>query len=68
MKVIYGTLIFFFYFIKYPVVIFVPVSYFSLDYPNNSIMNVLWCISLILIFKDWFFPHEKPQNCKGIQK
>jgi hypothetical protein len=68
MKVIYGTLIFFFYFIKYPVVIFVPVSYFSLDYPNNSIMNILWCISLILIFKDWFFSHEKPQNCKGIQK
>jgi hypothetical protein len=68
MKTIYGTLIFFFYFIKYPVIIFVPVSYFSLDYPNNWIMNILWIISLILIVKDWLFPHEKPANCRKGRK
>jgi len=68
MKVIYGTLIFFFYFIKYPIVLFLPIAYMKLDYANNNIMNVLAFISICLIIKDWFFPHEKPKNCKGIQK
>jgi hypothetical protein len=64
MKTIYGTLIFFFYFVKYPIIIFVPISYFYLEYPNNWIMNILWIISLILIIKDWIYPHEKPKNCR----
>lgn len=51
----YGSLIFFFYFVKYPVIIFLPIGYFYLDYPNNTIMNILWIISLILIIKDLFF-------------
>jgi len=68
MNVIYGTLIFFFYFVKYPLVIFLPVAYFYLDYPNNWILNILACISFILILKDWFFPHEKPENCQGVKK
>ncbi len=64
MKIIYGSFIFFFYFIKYPTVIFLLVAYFYLDYPNNYIMNILGFISMLLIIKDWFFPHEKPTNCK----
>jgi len=59
MNKLYGTLIFFFYFIKYPVVIFLPVGYFYLDYPNNIIMNVLWVICFILILKDWFYGYDK---------
>ena len=65
MKVLYGTLIFFFYFVKYPLVIFLQIAYFYLDYNNNWILNILFGISVILILKDWFFPHQKPQNCQG---
>ncbi len=63
MKIIYGSFIFFFYFIKYPVVIFLPIAYFYLDYPNSIIMNILAGISVVLILKDWFFPQPKPDNC-----
>jgi len=68
MKVIYGTLIFFFYFVKYPIVIFLPIAYSYLGYPNNYIMDILAFISVNLIIKDWFFPHEKPANCQGVKK
>jgi len=68
MNVIYGTLIFFFYFVKYPIAIFLPVAYNWLDYPDNIIMDILWIISIILILKDWFFPHKKPDNCQGIKR
>jgi hypothetical protein len=68
MSVIYGTLIFFFYFVKYPIVIFLPIAYFQLGYSNNWMLNILAFISVCLIVKDWFFPHEKPQNCQGVKK
>ena len=67
MNTIYGTLIFFFYFIKYPIVIFLPVAYLNLDYQNSMMMNLLAFVSICLIIKDWFFPHEKPQNCQGVK-
>ena len=59
MKDIYGTLIIFFYFLKYPLVIFLPISYLYLNYNNNYIMNILWIISVILILKDWFYPSKE---------
>lgn len=66
MNKVYGTFIFFFYFVKYPITIFLPIAYFYLEYPNNLIMNILWGMSVILILKDWFFPHKgcdcKPKN------
>jgi len=65
LNTIYGTLIFFFYFVKYPVVIFLPIAYMQLDYPNSITMNILAFISVCLIIKDWFFPHQKPENCTG---
>jgi len=68
MKIIYGTLIFFFYFVKYPIVIFLPIAYTKLDYPNSVVMNILAFMSICLIIKDWFFPHEKPKNCQGIKR
>ncbi len=68
MKTIYGTLIFFFYFVKYPIVIFLPIAYTKLDYPNSVVMNILAFISICLIIKDWFFPHKKPKNCQGIKR
>ena len=36
MNKIYGSLIFFFYFIKYPLIIFLPVFYFYLDAQKND--------------------------------
>jgi len=48
-------------------VIFLPIAYLELDYPNNHIMNILAFISAILIITDWFFPHEKPTNCTGVK-
>ena len=42
------------------------LGYFEkLGYSNNNIMNILAFISALLIVKDWFFPHEKPENCGG---
>ena len=63
MKVLYGTCIFFFYFVKYPIVLGLPLLYFYFDYDNNIFMNILWSMSFILILKDWFFPHDKCE-CK----
>lgn len=55
-KKVYGTCIFFFYFIKYPLVLFLPICYIYLEYPNNNILNILAFISTILIIIDWAFP------------
>ena len=56
MNKLYGTMIFFFYFIKYPLVIFLPILYLYLDYPNDIVLNILYFISFSLIIKDIFFP------------
>ena len=68
MKKIFGSFIFFFYFIKYPVVIYLLVSYFYLEITNSLVMYVLGAISIVLILKDIFFPYKKPDNCSGIKK
>lgn len=65
MKKIYGSIIFFFYFIKYPVVIYLLFSYFYLEITNSYFMYVLGLISFILILKDFIFPYKKPDNCSG---
>ena len=67
MNKIYGSLIFFFYFVKYPLVIFLPIFYFYLDGQNNWILNILAFISILLILKDWFFPENKC-DCKPKNK
>lgn len=67
MNKLFGTCIFFFYFVKYPIVIGLPIFYLYLDAQNNWILNILWIISFILILKDWFFPHEKC-DCKPKNK
>lgn len=56
---LYGTLIFFFYFIKYPVAIFLPIAYLAWEYPNNTIMNILWIICVLLILKDFILKGKK---------
>ena len=54
LKELYGAGIIFFYYIKYPIVIGLPILYYGLDYHHNKIMDILWIYSLILIIKDFF--------------
>ncbi len=63
MNTLYGALIMFFYFIKYPVIIYLGICYFYFDIPSNFIMNGLGVISIVLILKDIFYPYKKPDNC-----
>lgn len=67
MKVLYGSFIFFFYFVKYPLVLGLPILYFYFEFENSWILNVFAFISFALILKDWFFPHDKC-NCKPKNK
>ncbi len=54
LKKLYGAGIIFFYYIKYPIVIGLPILYYGLDYNHNKIMDILWIYSFILIIKDFF--------------
>ncbi|WP_041354083.1 hypothetical protein [Nitratiruptor sp. SB155-2] len=50
---LYGAGILFFYYLKWPIVIGLPILYFYLHYPRNWILDILWLYSLILIIKDF---------------
>jgi len=54
-KEIYGVGIIFFYYMKWLIVIGLPLLYFGLDYKSNTIMNILWIISCGLIVKDFVY-------------
>ena len=49
---LYGSLILFFYFLKWPIVIGYPLFIFKLGLHENYIIDVVWLVSLVLIFKD----------------
>ena len=55
LKEIYGVGIIFFYYIKWLIVIGLPILYFELDYSSNMVMNVLWFYSFGLIVKDFVY-------------
>jgi len=55
LKDIYGVGIIFFYYMKWLIVMGLPLLYFSLDYRSNTIMNILWVYSVVLIIKDILF-------------
>lgn len=65
MKKIYGSFVIFFYFIKYPMVIYLFFVYLFLDIKHNIIMDILGLISITLIFKDWIYSYKKQLNIKG---
>ncbi|OQX57446.1 MAG: hypothetical protein B5M52_07505 [Helicobacteraceae bacterium 4484_230] len=52
MKDIYGSAILFFYFLKWPIVVGLPLLYYGYGLKNNWPMNLLWLFCLALIFKD----------------
>ena len=55
LKDIYGVGIIFFYYMKWLIVIGLPLLYFGLDYKSNMVMNILWVYSFGLIVKDFIF-------------
>ena len=54
-KDMYGVGIIFFYYMKWLIVLGLPLLYFGLDYKFNMIMNLLWFFSLALIIKDFIY-------------
>ncbi len=52
MKDLYGSAILFFYFLKWPIVIGLPLLYWQ-GLQNNWILNILWLFCIALIFKDF---------------
>ncbi len=54
-KELYGVGIIFFYYLKWPIVLGLPLLYFGLDYQHNRVMDLLWGYSLILIIKDFIY-------------
>jgi hypothetical protein len=64
MNVLYGALIMFFYFIKYPLVVYLGLHHFYLELEPNIILDILGIISIILIAKDFIYPHQKPEDCR----
>ena len=64
MSKFYGSVIIFFYFIKYPIAIGLPFIYFVLDFPLQISLNIIWLISIYLIIKDIIYPQPKVCNLK----
>jgi len=55
LKDMYGVGIIFFYYMKWLIVIGLPILYFGLDYKSNMVMNILWVYSFGLIVKDFIY-------------
>jgi len=54
-KELYGVGVIFFYYIKWLIVLGLPLLYFGLDYDSNLVMNILWWYSFGLIVKDFIY-------------
>ena len=55
LKELYGVGILFFYYMKYIILFGWPLLRYGLDYKDNSIMNILWGICLLLFIKDMVY-------------
>ncbi len=55
LREMYGVGILFFYYMKWLVLLGLPILYFGLDYKSNTIMNILWIFSLALVIKDFIY-------------
>jgi len=68
LKDLKGSWILFFHYLKWPIVLGLPILYFDLDYERNIIMYILWvyCFYLVIVslygmYKD----RGKPKGCSG---
>ncbi len=60
MRELYGSAILFFYFLKWPLFVGLPVLYYFYDLNNNLILDLLWLLCLALIIQDlWKLFHAK---------
>ncbi len=53
MRHLYGAGILFFYYLKWPIVLGLPVLYFYLGYKRNIWLDILWIYCFGLIIKDF---------------
>jgi len=53
MREMYGALILFFYFLKWPIFIVMPIMYYN-GLQNNWIINIVWALCLVFIVKDFY--------------
>jgi len=58
MKDLYGSAILFFYFLKWPILIGLPLLY-AQGLQNNIILNIIWLFSLFLALKDFYHLFKK---------
>ncbi|HIE34619.1 MAG TPA: hypothetical protein EYP79_00275 [Campylobacterales bacterium] len=56
---LYGAAILFFYYLKWPIVIGVPILYFYLGYKRDIFLDILWLWCLVLILKDFYLLIKK---------
>ena len=56
---IQGAAILSFYYLKWPIVLGLPIMYLYLDYKRNIILDFLWIVCLVLIFKDFFEMYKR---------
>lgn len=61
MRELYGVSILFFYFLKWPIFILLPILYFN-GLNNNWIINIIWLLCFFLIVKDAFFILKKHKD------
>jgi hypothetical protein len=50
-KDLYGSWILFFHYLKWPIVLGLPILYLDLDYKHNIVMDLLWvyCLYLVIV-------------------
>lgn len=60
-----GSWILFFYYIKWPILIGMPILYLELDYDRNTTMDILWIYSLYLVLVDAYkrFIKKEKKSC-----
>ncbi|RXJ58028.1 hypothetical protein [Candidatus Marinarcus aquaticus] len=61
MKKLYGTLIIFFYFVKYPYFFGLPILYL-MGFEKNLYFNLFWIVCVLLILKDLFLTKKKKKD------
>lgn len=61
MKELYGVGILFFYFLKWPIVLGLPLLY-DHGLNRNLILDILWVYCIFLILKDFYMFYIKQKN------
>lgn len=60
---LYGTWILFFHYLKWPVVIGLPILYMEMDYKRDMVMDILWVYCLYLVLESLYKRFVLKQKC-----